>query len=319
MRIMGNQFQGTTYVAHNHVSNTTYSGIAVGWHAGATAPPPGSPWQYVVEKNLVEDIGQGVLNDFGGLYISMGSPGYLCEDTASCYIPALFQSNLVRRVHAYNWAGNGAYTVRTLIILLTDRSYVILYFFTLILLFLFFSPILKDENVAGVTFYGNSFTATSHVGVYLHCGDNLTVTNNILYAGDYQQKGQTGLFGSCNTGGVKPHETNISALVNLNVMVVTGPSSTLFDAGELFPINNMTFAMNTYWAMPPLNASSLWFPPNITFSQWQARGEDIGSVIANPLIANPTTDNNANWTLLPGSPSLAIGFTQLTLSDVGPQ
>jgi hypothetical protein len=99
-----------TTVAHNLVRDTPYGGIMVGWHSGAPRPAAPAPWRYNVSSNLVEDVGMGVLNDFGGIYVSMGAPGYKCEDSDACYIPTLVHGNLVRRVTAYNWAGNGAYT-----------------------------------------------------------------------------------------------------------------------------------------------------------------------------------------------------------------
>lgn len=288
MRIMGNGDMGVTTVAHNLVRDTPYAGISIGWHSGAPRPAAPAPWRYNISHNLVEDIGNSLLNDFGGIYVSMGSPGYVCEDTDSCYIPTLVEHNLVRRVHAYNWAGNGAYT---------------------------------DENVAGVSFVGNAFASVSHVGIYLHCGLNQSATNNILYSGDVEQRGQTALFGSCNTGGVAPKETNISAVLRRNIFFVTGAASTLFDGDELVPVTNVSFDENVYWRAPPLDAGALRWPPGNanTFAQWQALGEDAHSIVADPLITRPAADDAADWTLLPASPALARGFAQLDLASVGPQ
>ena len=289
LRIMGSGDEGVTTVAHNLVRDTPYGGIMVGWHTGEPRPSPApAPWRYNISHNVAEDIGRGVLNDFGGIYVSMGAPGYKCQDTDSCWIPTLVENNVVRRVTAYNWAGNGAYT---------------------------------DENVAGVSFSRNVFAGVDHVALYFHCGFNLTADNNILFDGDASQAptGQTGLFGSCNTGGVAPAEANISASVTRNVMVVVGARSTVFDSGELVPTANMTFDSNTYWAsggaQPPT------FPPSNsrTFAQWQAAGEDAHSGVDDPLITQPSTSDNADWTLLPGSPALARGFQNIDLSQVGPQ
>ena len=157
--------------------------------------------------------------------------------------------------------------------------------------------------------------------MYFHCGLNLTAHNNILYGGDAQQEGQTSLLGMCNTGGVAPAETNISATITNNVFVVVGAASTLFEAGELAPTANVSCDANVYWAAPPRNASSLAFPPgnSRTFVQWQAAGEDAASAVADPLIANAGTGDGADWTLLPASPALARGFRQLDFSAVGPQ
>jgi hypothetical protein len=173
----------------------------------------------------------------------------------------------------------------------------------------------------GVTFSNNAFAGLSHNGIYFHCGLNLTARNNILYGGDAQQQGQTSLIGMCNTGGVAPAETNISAVLSTNIFVVVGAASTLFEANELAPTANVTCDSNVYWAAPPRSASSLVFPPgnNRTFAQWQAAGEDGASAVADPLIVRPGTDDAADGTLRPGSPALTRGVEQLDFSAVGPQ
>lgn len=45
------------------------------------------------------------------------------------------------------------------------------------------TAVYTDENVAGVTFVGNALTNISGDAVYLHCGLNQTVINNLLYDG----------------------------------------------------------------------------------------------------------------------------------------
>jgi hypothetical protein len=44
-----------------------------------------------------------------------------------------------------------------------------------------------------------------------------------------------------------------------------------------------------------------------TWAQWQAAGQDVAGAVADPLVSNAGTD----FTLLPGSPALALGFQQL--------
>ena len=80
----------------------------------------------------------------------------------------------------------------------------------------------------------------------------------------------------------------------------------------------MTFSNNTYWR-PGGDADTLDFPPTqapTTFSQWQASGKDSGSIVADPLFADA---RSLNFSLLPDSPSLARGFRQIDVSDVGPR
>ena len=86
----------------------------------------------------------------------------------------------------------------------------------------------------------------------------------------------------------------------------------------MYPSANMTFMDNTYWAVPPIDPATLRWPPSntLTFAQWTASGEDAGSVVADPLVADAP---GGNFTLLPGSPALARGFQQLDLAGVGPR
>ena len=86
----------------------------------------------------------------------------------------------------------------------------------------------------------------------------------------------------------------------------------------MYPAANMSFSNNTYWAAPPLDSAGLLWPPknSLTFAQWTAEGEDAGSIVADPLLADAP---NGNFTLLPDSPALARGFQQLDLSSVGPR
>jgi hypothetical protein len=287
IRVTGSQ-QGTVTVAHNLVRDTSYSGIALGWSAGAARPPPGpvASYQFVVDANVVTEIGQATLNDFGAIYLSTN--GYTCEATETCFMPSLVAGNLVTDVAGYAFAGSGVYT---------------------------------DENMAGLFAVGNVFAYVSHNAVYLHCGDNHTVVNNILYAGHDEGAGQASLFGSCNTGGVSPQDANVSMVVDRNVFVVAGAGSTLFDAGELFPAPNVSFGSNTYWALPPLSpASALLFPPanSRSFAQWQAAGQDTQGGVGDPLVADPRAAGG-DWRLGAASPALARGFAQLDLSRVGPQ
>ena len=94
-------------------------------------------WRYVIESNIVEDCGQQALNDFGGIYVNTNGgevalgiwraakaisyschnsaptpsscSGYVCEASETCFIPTLVSGNLVQRLRAYNYGGNGAY------------------------------------------------------------------------------------------------------------------------------------------------------------------------------------------------------------------
>ena len=274
---------GVVVVEHNLVRDTTYAGIMVGWIPGGPVVA-GAPWQFIVRGNVVESIGNSILSDFGGIYVSIGGQDSgTCEPGGTCFLPTLVEGNLVRNVRGYNYGGEGVYT---------------------------------DENVAGVAVIGNALGNVSGASLYLHCGVDQVVTNNVVW-GNGQPSGPAyhgsgGLVGSCNTGGVDPQYTNVSALVDRNIFLLTQPSTGLFNNGSLDWLN-MTFSRNVYWAVPPLRADALRWPDaqndvDLTWAQWQAAGQDASGAVADPLVASA---DSSDFTLLPGSPALALGFQQL--------
>ncbi|MCL5005965.1 MAG: right-handed parallel beta-helix repeat-containing protein [Acidobacteria bacterium] len=53
-----------------------------------------------------------------------------------------------------------------------------------------------------------------------------------------------------------------------------------------------------------------------SFAEWQARGQDRHSLIADPLFVDPS---QGDFALKPGSPAYGIGFKPIDLSKIGPQ
>ena len=124
------------------------------------------------------------------------------------------------------------------------------------------------------------------------------------------------------------------------------PASGLLDDSNLYngTLANMTLASNVYWSLESESESSssssssgsgggssnakktatfdplatLAFPPHAAndFTGWQALGKDAMSVVSDPLFTNVAA---RNFTLLPGSPALALGFQQIDTSTVGPR
>lgn len=178
--------------------------------------------------------------------------------------------------------------------------------------------IYADENVAGVYITGNAVGNVSGAALYLHCGLNQSVVNNIFWggkqaSGPHFTGGGAGLVGSCNTGGVEPQWTNISALLQHNVFELTVPGSTLFNTGQT--LGAEAYSSNVWWVTPAAGAPSglRWLgnvstSPLRTWQQWQAGGQDVQGAVADPLIADAA---GSDFTLLPGSPALALGFQQL--------
>lgn len=60
----------------------------------------------------------------------------------------------------------------------------------------------------------------------------------------------------------------------------------------------------------------LLYPADCPLERWQATGQDIHSLVADPLFADP---DNGDFTLSPNSPALKLGFQPIDTSTVGPR
>jgi hypothetical protein len=76
---------------------------------------------------------------------------------------------------------------------------------------------------------------------------------------------------------------------------------------------------NPFFKTPKWNVNGGQQPTPITwmtFSQWQAQGEDTQSIFANPMFVNPTPGVD-NFTLQANSPAFSIGFVAFDPSQAG--
>lgn len=83
-------------VSHNTITDTTYTGISVGWTWGYGAPTSG---RNRIMANALLRIGGGTLSDLGAIYTLGQSPGTVIAD------------NLVREVRGYADHGAGAWGI----------------------------------------------------------------------------------------------------------------------------------------------------------------------------------------------------------------
>jgi hypothetical protein len=101
--------------------------------------------------------------------------------------------------------------------------------------------------------------------------------------------------------------TNIVLLSANNTKVVRTITPTL-------GVANFTYANNLYWHIDGLPLRFGASGDDETFAQWQAMGKDISGRVADPMFKDA---RGLDFTLLPGSPALAMGFQPIDMSTVG--
>ncbi|MBN2505274.1 MAG: right-handed parallel beta-helix repeat-containing protein [Verrucomicrobia bacterium] len=151
-----------------------------------------------------------------------------------------------------------------------------------------------DEGTTRILAENNVVCRTTHGGFHQHYGKDNIVRNNVFaFARDHQiQRSRPESHRSFT------FERN---LVYWNRGVLLGGN---------YDDSNYLFQSNLYW---PEAGGEVRFAKG-SFAQWQARGQDTNSLIANPQFANPARDD---FTLRPGSPASRVGFQPIDLRTVG--
>jgi hypothetical protein len=155
-----------------------------------------------------------------------------------------------------------------------------------------------DEGSTGITMEGNVTYDTTDGGFHQHYGKENVIRNNVFaFSEEYQVKRSRA-------------EEHLSFTFEKNIIV--------FDRGELFGSNwtgttaNFLNKGNVYW---DISARPITFPDKkITLNDWQKRGQDIGSLVADPLFVDPA---QRDFRLKPGSPALALGIKSIDVSAMG--
>ncbi len=157
-------------------------------------------------------------------------------------------------------------------------------------------------------------------GIYLDEGSSdILVENNVVYR--------------TKTGGFHQHYGRENIIRN-NIFALAKEGQLIRTRQE--PHISFTFERNiVYWEENPLLGSNweddkyklnrnLYFytgdgPIMFTkwsFEEWQARGQDRDSLVADPLFVDPENDD---FSLKPESPAFKLGFKPIDLSNLGPQ
>ncbi|MFM2212342.1 MAG: hypothetical protein RL639_1536, partial [Verrucomicrobiota bacterium] len=155
-----------------------------------------------------------------------------------------------------------------------------------------------DEGSTGITMEGNVTYDTTDGGFHQHYGKENVIRNNVFaFSEEYQVKRSRA-------------EEHLSFTFEKNIVV--------FDRGELLGSNwagttaNYLLKDNLYWdyAARPVTFTE----KKLSVADWQKRGQDLGSAVADPLFVDPA---KRDFRLKPGSPALAMGIKSIDVSAMG--
>lgn len=153
----------------------------------------------------------------------------------------------------------------------------------------------NDEGTSNITMMNNLVYKVKTGTYHQHYGENNRIENNILA---YSMDGQL------QRSRVEDH---ISFVFRHNIVY--------WDEGELYTAGNwrdenVISENNLYW-----NASGAPVKfHEFTFEQWQEKGKEKGSMVADPMFVDP---ENFDFRLKPDSPALQVGFKPFDYSQAG--
>ena len=241
---------GKNRILHNHIFNTSYTGISCGWTWGYA---PTATVDNRIEFNHIHHVNwDGLLSDNGGIYTLGTHPG------------GVVRGNLIHHVGFYGYGGWGIY---------------------------------PDEGSSEMLFEDNVVHHTGKAGFSTHYSRDNVVRNNIFaLAGE-------GFF--C-PGRSEKHR---STVFERNIVVWEKRSPC---AARDWSSGNYLIIDNLLWD----GDGCLEFGGGMTLRDWQEYGQFAGTLVADPLFADPDA---GDFTLRSDSPAVGLGFKLIDTKRVGPR
>ena len=200
-----------------------------------------------------------------------------------------------------------------------------------------------DDWTSGTKVFGNIIKDTASGGIFIHGGRDNLIENNLIIEGGRHgqmvysawpfssataQKWLPEMFAKVQQMKFKKYplvatitdiETGAKMSGNSfvrNILYYTNPSALLYGIYNGIDLSTTVSDYNTiYHSGLPLLVPFTNTPDNKQWSTWQGMGLDAHSTIADPLFSS-VADND--FTLLPGSPALKMGFQPIPFDKIGP-
>lgn len=279
-------------VEHNEISDFYNNGVGVGFNWGWMC---NFAHDDVVQYNYIHDLGQGVTSDLGAVYFLSGA------NTGNKVL-----NNWVRDiVHDPNggYGGWGLYVdagaagvlfQNNLVYRTTDAS---------LHVNAWNAP---PPNPVPPNVFKNNVLVYGAMGAMDRHNDtsflNVVYENNIFYYDKNTGDANSVLYGYwyCEGKTVCTGYFDFNNNIYFDKAASGGEPAQPFFKTPLFPMNG--------GQQPPITG--------LTFQQWQAQGEDKGSLFADPLFVNPTPGVD-NFALQANSPAYSVGFVSFNPALAG--
>jgi parallel beta-helix repeat protein len=159
-------------------------------------------------------------------------------------------------------------------------------------------------------------------GVYLDEGSSdILVENNVVY--NASDGGFDFHYGGRNTVQNNVFAMGTTAEINRGPLEGAAQQSFTFEYNIVYwtqgPLLNGVWGDGEYLFDDNLYYQAAGLPVSFggdTLSEWQAAGQDVHSVMGNPLFTDPS---NGDFSLAASSPAFNLGFQAIDVSTVGPQ
>jgi len=153
-----------------------------------------------------------------------------------------------------------------------------------------------DEGSTEILMENNVVYRVKDGAFHQHYGRENVVRNNVLAL--------SATYGQIRRSREEEHS---SFTVERNIIYSNGVPM----LGGNWSNGNYKLASNCYW---DASGQTPTFPGGLTLAQWQEKGQDVGSIIADPKFADP---GNFDFTIAPDSPALKLGFQPIDTSQIG--
>ena len=153
-----------------------------------------------------------------------------------------------------------------------------------------------DEGSSQIVIENNIVYRTEDDGYHHHYGRENIVRNNIFALGQMAQ--------------IRRSRKEAHVGFSFEHNIVYWKEGTLLDPDGKWDDDQFHFDYNLYYQA---GGQPIQFGKE-SLAEWQKRGQDVHSLVADPLFVDP---EHGDFTLMPGSPATKIGFKPIDMSQVG--